>query len=135
MGLKTPSAPWVLSLAPPLGTLCSVQRLAESIYLCICQELVEPLRRQLYQPPVNKNLLASRILSGFSDCLWDRSPGGAASGWPFLQSLLPTLSLYLLHGYLVPPSKKNQSIHTLVFLLLELHLVCELYFGYTKHLG
>ena len=25
MGLQTPSAPWVLLLAPPLGTLCSVQ--------------------------------------------------------------------------------------------------------------
>jgi hypothetical protein len=31
MGLQAPSAPLVLSLAPPLGTLCSVQRLAESI--------------------------------------------------------------------------------------------------------
>jgi hypothetical protein len=31
MGLQTPSAPWVLSLVPPLGTLCSVQRLAESL--------------------------------------------------------------------------------------------------------
>jgi hypothetical protein len=28
MGLQTPSAPWVLSLATPLGTLCSVQWLA-----------------------------------------------------------------------------------------------------------
>jgi hypothetical protein len=25
MGLQTPSAPWILSLAPPLETLCSVQ--------------------------------------------------------------------------------------------------------------
>jgi hypothetical protein len=37
IGLQTPSAPWVLSLAPPMGTLCSVQQLAESIHLCICQ--------------------------------------------------------------------------------------------------
>jgi hypothetical protein len=35
MGLQTPSAPWVLSLSPPLGTLCSVQWMAVSIYLCI----------------------------------------------------------------------------------------------------
>jgi hypothetical protein len=34
MGLKTLSAPWVLSLAPSLGTLCSVQWLSESIHLC-----------------------------------------------------------------------------------------------------
>jgi hypothetical protein len=32
MGLQTPSAPWVLSLAPPSGTLCLVQWLAESIH-------------------------------------------------------------------------------------------------------
>jgi hypothetical protein len=31
MGLQAPSGPWVLSLAPPLGTLCSVQWLAESM--------------------------------------------------------------------------------------------------------
>jgi len=42
MGLQTPSAPWVLSLAPSLGTLCSVQWMAVSIHLCICQALAEP---------------------------------------------------------------------------------------------
>ena len=96
MGLQTPSAPWVLSLAPSLGTLCSVQWMAVSIHFCICQALAEPLRRQLYQAPVSKHLLASTIVSGFGDCIWDGSPGGAVSGWPFLQSLLHTLSLYLL---------------------------------------
>ena len=34
MGLQTPSAPSVLSLTPPLETLCSVQWLAESTHLC-----------------------------------------------------------------------------------------------------
>ena len=33
MGLQTPSAPWIVSLVSLLGTLCSVQRLAESIHL------------------------------------------------------------------------------------------------------
>lgn len=33
IGLQTPSAPWVLSLVPSLGTLCSVQWMAVSIYL------------------------------------------------------------------------------------------------------
>ena len=47
VGLQTHSAPWVLSLAPSLGTLCSVQWLAESIHLCICQVLLESLRKQL----------------------------------------------------------------------------------------
>ena len=59
MGLQTPSAPWVLSLAPSSGTLCSVQWMAVSIHFCICQTLAEPLRRQLYQAPVSMILLAS----------------------------------------------------------------------------
>jgi hypothetical protein len=47
-GLQTPSAPWVLSLASSLRILCSVQWMTVSLHLCICQELAEPLRRQLY---------------------------------------------------------------------------------------
>jgi hypothetical protein len=84
-GAANPSVPWVLSLAPSLGTLCSVQCMAVSIHLYICQALEEPLRR-LYQAPVSMHLLASTIVSGFGDCVWDGSPGGAVSGWPFLQS-------------------------------------------------
>jgi hypothetical protein len=40
MRLQTPSAPWVLSLAPPLGTLCSVQWMAVSIHFCILSALL-----------------------------------------------------------------------------------------------
>jgi hypothetical protein len=68
-GLKTPSAPWVLSLARSLATLCSVQWMAVSIHFCICRSLAETLRRQLYQTPVSKLLLASAIVSGFGGCL------------------------------------------------------------------
>jgi hypothetical protein len=52
---------------------------------------------------------------------------------PFLppKSLPPSTS----HDYFVPPSKKDWSTHTLVFLLLELHIVCELYLGYSELLG
>jgi hypothetical protein len=96
MGLQTPSAPWILSLAPPLGILCLVQWLAKSIHLFICQALAKSLRRQLYQSPVGKHLLAFTIVSGFDSSVWDGSQGGEVSGWPFLQSLLNTLSLYLL---------------------------------------
>ena len=84
MGLQTPSAPWVLSLAPSLGTLCSIQWMAVSIHFCICQALAEPLMKQVYQVPVSKHLLASKIGSGFGNCIWDRSPGGTVTGWPFL---------------------------------------------------
>jgi hypothetical protein len=33
------------------------------------------------------------------------------------------------HGYLVPHSKKEGSIHTLAFLLLEFHVFCKLFLG------
>ena len=95
MGLQTHWAPWVLSVASPRGTLCSVQWLAESIHLFICQKLADTLRRQLYQPPVSKNLLVSTIVPGIANCIWGRSLGGPLSVWPFLQSLLYTLSLFL----------------------------------------
>jgi hypothetical protein len=55
MGLQNLSVPWVLSLAPSLGTLCSVQWITVSIHFCICQALAEPLRRQLYQAPVSRD--------------------------------------------------------------------------------
>jgi hypothetical protein len=60
------------------------------------QALAEPLRRQLYQAPFSKHFLASAIVSGFGDCIWDGSPSRADSGWPFLQSLFHNLSLYFL---------------------------------------
>ena len=94
MGLQIHSAPWILSLALPLGTLCSVQWMAVSIHFCICQALTEPLRRLLYQAPVSKHLLASAIVSGFGDCIRDGSPRWG-SLWSFLQSLLHTLSLHV----------------------------------------
>ena len=47
-----------------MGTLCSVQWMAVSIHFCICQVVEEPIRRQLFQAPVSKLLLASTIVSG-----------------------------------------------------------------------
>jgi hypothetical protein len=93
MELQTPSVLSVLSLTAPLATLCSVQWLAKSICICLCQALTEPLRTQA---PDSKQFLASTIVPGFGVCIWNGSPGGAGSGWPFLQSLLHTLSLYFL---------------------------------------
>ena len=99
-GCKPLQVPLVLSIIPPLGTplrtLCSVQWLAVSIHLCICQALAESLRRQPYQVLISKHFLAYTIVSEFGDCIWDKSPGGAVSGWPFFQSLLLTLSPYFL---------------------------------------
>jgi hypothetical protein len=39
------------------------------------------------------------------------------------------------HGYFIPHFKKEQSIHTLVFLILEFYVFCKLYLGYSKFLG
>ena len=75
----------VLVLSPMVG-----------ICLCICQALAESLRRQLYQAPDSKNFLASAIVFRFGDRIWDGSPGGTVSGWPFLQFLLQTLFPYFL---------------------------------------
>jgi hypothetical protein len=38
-------------------------------------------------------------------------------------------------GVLFLPSKMDRSIHTMVFLLLEFHMFCELYLGYSELLG
>jgi hypothetical protein len=38
-------------------------------------------------------------------------------------------------GVLFTPSKMDKGIHTVVFLSLEFHVVCELYLGYSKLLG
>jgi hypothetical protein len=89
--------------APSLGTLCSVHWLAMSIHFCICQVLADPLRRELYQAPVRKILLASAIVSGFGNCIWDGSPGGAVSGWhfpsvsvPYFVSVSPPMGILIL---------------------------------------
>ena len=52
-----------------IGFLCFVHWLAVNIQLWICQALAKPLRRQLYQAPVIKNLLASTIVSGLGNCM------------------------------------------------------------------
>ena len=90
VGLVTPSTTSVLSLSPPLGTLLFNDWL---LHLPLsCKTLAGPLRRQPFQAPVRKIFLASTLVSGFGDCIWDGYAGGAVSGWPFLQSLLHSLS-------------------------------------------
>ena len=40
------------------------------------------------------------------------------------------------HGCFFPILRRGrQSVHTLVFILLEFHVFCKLYFGYSKFLG
>jgi hypothetical protein len=83
--------------------------LAESIHLCICQTLVEPLRRQLYPASVSKYLLASTIVSGFGDCIWDGSPDEAVCRCPFLPSLLHIVSVTLKETLDINIQQKNPN--------------------------
>jgi hypothetical protein len=98
MGLQTPSAPSISSPTPPSGTQSSVQWLAASVSLCICQALTESLRRQSYQAPVSRHFPASTIvqddqfkhncLAHILDYIWEsiRTRQEAISGfrvhWP-----------------------------------------------------
>ena len=51
-------------------------------------------------------------------------------------SLSCKLCLYNpFHGYFVPHSNNEQSIHTLVFLLLDFLVFWKLYLEYSKFLG
>jgi hypothetical protein len=65
-----------------------------SMHFCICQALAEPLRRQLYQAPVSKHLLASTIVSG---CLvvygMDPHVGQSMDGHSFHWSLSVSITL------------------------------------------
>ena len=135
MELQIPSTPSVLSLTALLGTPCSVQWLAASIHLCICKALAGCLGRQLHQAPFSMHILASTIVSVFGNYICDEALGGTVSGWPFLQSLLNILSPYLILWLFCSVFKKVRSTHTLVFFLLEFHMVCELDPGYLELWG
>jgi hypothetical protein len=102
-----------------------------SIHFYSCQALAWPLKRPLYQGPVSKILLAYAIVPGFGGFIRDGSLSRAISAWSFrlASELCPC---YSVHGYFVHHSKNDQSIHTLVFLLLEFHVFCKLYLGYSK---
>ena len=134
MGLQTPSDSSAFSLTPPLGTLCSVQCLAVSIHLCTCQALADTLRRQLYQTPVSKHFLASLIVPGFGNYMeWITRWGSLWMSFP--SALLHTLCLDLPSWVFCSLYKNDRSTLTLVFLLLELYMVCELYLGHSELLG
>ena len=79
-----------------------IQWLSASISLCVCQALTEPLRRQLYQPPVSKHFLTSTIVSGFG------SVRQSLDGFSF--SLYSTLCLHIsFYVYFVPLLKRTKA--------------------------
>ena len=74
-----------------------------------------------------QTLVGICLVSGFGGCLWGGSLGAAVSGWSFLRLCSELCLCNFVHGCFVPNSKKERSIHTLVFLLLEFHVFCKLY--------
>jgi hypothetical protein len=108
MGLQTFSTPSVTSPTLESGTASSIQWMTVSIHLCICQTLADPLRRQPYQAPISKHFPASTTASGCRDCMWDGSPGGAASGLPFLQ-FFSTLCLQISSCIFPPLIRRTEE--------------------------
>jgi hypothetical protein len=70
--------------------------------------LAEPHRRQLYQDPVSKILLASAIVSGFGGCLWAGSPK-----WILAQILRIPKIQFAKHMKL---KKEDESVNTSILL-------------------
>jgi hypothetical protein len=134
MGQQTPAAPWVLSLAPTLGTLCSIQWMSMSIHFYICQALAEPLRRQLYQAPASKHLLASTIVSRFDNCIWDGLPGGAVSASDSFSHCLTLCLCNSFHGCFVPLLRRTK-VSTPWSFFLSLMCFAHVYLGYSELLG
>ena len=99
--------------------------MAERINLCICKALAEPVRRQLYKSPVSKYLLATKIVSRFDDLYMGWIPR-----WGSLWLAFSSVSAPHLASVFTP-----EVGTTLIFLLLELHVVSELYIEYSKLSG
>jgi hypothetical protein len=110
--------------------------LAERINLCICKALAEPVRRQLYKSPVSKYLLATKIVSRFDDLYMGWIPRWGSLWLAFSSVSAPHLaSVFTPVGILFPLLRRTEVGTTLIFLLLELHVVSELYIEYSKLSG
>ena len=85
---------------PSLGTLCSIQQMTVNTHLCICQALAQPHKRELYQSPVSKILLAYAIMFGFGDFLWDGSQVWQSLDGPSFSLSSKLCFCNSFHGYL-----------------------------------
>ena len=93
---KAPSAPSVLPLTPPLGSLCSIWWLGCEHSHLYWSEYGKASQETAISGSCQQTLL------GISNSVWiwclhrDGSPCGSVSGWPFLQSLFHSSSLHFL---------------------------------------
>ena len=128
MGLQNPSAPWVLSLVPSLGTLCSIQWMILSIHFCIYQALAKPHRRQLYSGSFQQNLAS--VCN--SVCIWWMIMGRTPR-WGSLWMVRSTVSA--LNFVSVTPSmgilflRRNLSFWTNIHLSVSAYHVCSYVIG------
>ena len=79
MELPTLSAPSVLSLPPQLVHCVQFNGWLWAS-ASLCQALIYPFRRQLYQDPFSMRFLASKIMSVFGDCIWGEFSRVTVSG-------------------------------------------------------
>jgi hypothetical protein len=132
-GASVPFSSLGTSLAPSLGTLCSVQWMTVSIHFCICQELAEPCRRQLYQAPISRLLLASAYCLGLMVVYGvDPQMGQSLDCHSF--RLCSELCLCTSMGILFPILRRNK-VSTLWSSFFLSFMFCKLYLGYSKFLG
>jgi hypothetical protein len=83
--LQTPSAPWVLSLAPLLGPSAASNRWLWASTSVFARHW-HSLTRDSYIRVLSAKSCWHMQVSGFGGCLWDGSLDGAVSGWSFLPS-------------------------------------------------
>jgi hypothetical protein len=126
-GLQTPLAPWVLSLAPPLGGPV-IHLIADCEHPLLC--LLGPSlasQETAISGSFQQNLLVYAWCQRLkADCWMDPRI------WQSLDSLSFRLRSKLcpcnsFHRCFDPNSKKGQSVHTLLFLLLEFPVFFTLY--------
>jgi len=86
--LQTLVTPFVLSLPTMFSPIVSIG-------ICISKAL-ENLSGNIHTWLLSASTSWYQLVTGFCGCIWDGFPGGAISGWPFLQRLFHFLSLYFL---------------------------------------
>ena len=106
-----PPNDWVFSVAPQLGTLCSVRYLPECPPLCVpCT--IRASQETAISGSGQPAPVGTHNSVWVCNCVENASLGGAVSGWSFPQTLLKLLSLYLLLWVFFPLSTKDARIHT-----------------------
>ena len=129
MRLKTPSAPLVVSLTPPMGTLPSEQWLAAfaSVIVRLWKTLSEDSYIRLPSASTSWHpQLCQGSMIGYGMEFQVELPLDGLFFFPCYTLFLCISS----HGYFIPPSKKGFELP-----YLEIHAECGLYDGHCELLG